>query len=63
MWLNSNLQLPDDGQIVMAHMPASNEPIWLAYYDGERETWYDADGRQQVVTHWQPLPEIPEVPQ
>lgn len=66
-WIPVTDQLPPRGTHVLVHAPASDDPIWLGFHNGEE--WHavvgdlygapgNAEGRP-VVTHWAALPKGP----
>lgn len=53
-----------DGETLYKHvlaMVADSEcPYDIVFYDQEEETWVDKNGFYADVTHWQPLPTLPQ---
>lgn len=61
-WIRTMNQLPDDDLVVLAYSPQlSGEPVWLAVYEGETDTWRWIDGSActSPITHWMHMPEPP----
>lgn len=59
-WISVKDRLPEDGNIVLAYISKNRVIITAAYY-ADREEWLTCDFRCLPITHWQPLPELPEV--
>jgi len=59
-WFSVEMAMPDSDLTVMIHAPATENPIWIGYHDGEcwREISGDAFGEGEV-THWMDLPNPP----
>ena len=59
-WYSVKISMPDSDQTVMIHAPATDNPVWMGYHDGEcwREISGDAFGEGEV-THWMDLPNPP----
>ena len=61
-WHSVLRRMPDSDTDVLIHCPVSSEPVWLAYFDAERESWIYPNGAtcEHTVTHWADLPEPPD---
>ena len=66
-WIKCSENLPDDGQLVIAFMPAQEDEdpgYWMMFIGTfEDEYWEDTGGETynlMHVTHWLPLPQPPE---
>jgi hypothetical protein len=68
-WTNVNEKLPIDvGQVLMVFneplFVTSNPTIEIGYYDKESEAWrfwtFDKEVNGFGVTHWMPLPALPQ---
>ena len=56
-------RLPEKAGVYMTCIAAEDPDVRVvdtAWYDQDRKTWLDA-GRYRKVTHWMPLPDVPEV--
>lgn len=56
-------RLPEKAGVYLACIAAEDPDVRVvdtAWYDQGRQIWLDA-GRYRKVTHWMPLPELPEV--
>lgn len=71
-WISVNERLPRHNETVLVYRPSMAEKILADHYYGfygenddewyEGWTWYGKDTKgRDVITHWQPLPEPPEV--
>lgn len=61
-WRAVNDDLPKGYETVLVHTPASNEPVWLGYYENDAGEWRYIEGSAaRGITHWAPLPAAPEV--
>lgn len=51
---------PASDATVLAYFPEEDEPVWLAFHDGE--CWCDISGlpNDSQPTHWMDLPEGPK---
>lgn len=63
-WTSIKTQLPENGQLVLVFIALPRPPsgeIAISYYDRQEDEWAYADSvRSNNVTHWQPLPNVPE---
>ena len=55
-WISVDERLPDDDLCVNGW---DGLTVWIAYHDADH--WFWANGDLAEITHWQPLPEPPEV--
>lgn len=62
MWIDADLQKPDDDIIVLVATPSPGEPVWPGYYDSESNEWMVPDGLPfgYKVTHWAEMPSGPQ---
>lgn len=60
-WKRCLDELPESDLTVLAYASGSDEPIWLAYHDGEN--WIGVEGGElagrDIPTHWMDFPEPP----
>jgi len=65
-WTPVSIQLPPDDWILIVvdfHEPYRRRMVLRGYYDPHDHTWRTRQGRIKPhweVTHWQPLPDLPE---
>jgi len=67
-WIPVSVRLPilDDGFVLIVvdfHEPGMRPAIRLGYYEPRDDTWRTQYGRLKSpveVTHWRPLPKLPE---
>lgn len=59
-WISVKDRLPEDDKEVLAY-DSEHKEIVIALYDSEYEEWDYGDWYEGAITHWQPLPELPEV--
>lgn len=59
-WISVKDRLPEDYKDVLAY-DSEHKEIVIALYDSEYEEWDYGDWYEGAITHWQPLPELPEV--
>ena len=59
-WISVKDRLPEDDKEVLAY-DSEHKEIVIAFYDSEYEEWTYDDWYDGEITHWQPLPELPEV--
>ena len=59
-WISVKDRLPEDDKEVLAY-DSEHKEIVIALYDSEDEEWDYGDWYEGAITHWQPLPELPEV--
>lgn len=57
-WRLTKSELPDAEVTVILHVPTSDEPVWLGWFDGS-SLWFDVSGAviggKNSVTHWAPM--------
>jgi hypothetical protein len=59
-WIPVEERLPDADITVMVHGPDMDPPMWLGWYDDERESWFEVSASTiEGVTHWAELPNGP----
>lgn len=59
-WISVKDRLPEDYKEVLAY-DSEHKEIVIALYDSEYEEWDYGAWYEGAITHWQPLPELPEV--
>lgn len=59
-WISVKDRLPEDYKEVLAY-DSEHKEIVIAFYDSEYEEWTYDDWYDGEITHWQSLPELPEV--
>ena len=62
-WIPCSERLPESNIYVLCAMRTGE--FCIMEYDEEDQEWYEEihDYRKHCVTHWMPLPEIPEPPE
>jgi hypothetical protein len=53
-WHEVGEQLPDADLTVLVRTEECEEPVWLAFFDGE--VWLDVEGTAITVVRWADLP-------
>ncbi len=56
-WIEVEVKLPRDGQRVIAVCGGN---IFFAGYLPSMKTWRNESNEDQCVTHWMPIPELPQ---
>lgn len=59
-WISVKDRLPEEYKEVLAY-DSEHKEIVIAFYDSESEEWTYGNWYDGEITHWQPLPELPEV--
>lgn len=59
-WISVKDRLPEEYKEVLAY-DSGHEEIVITFYNGKFNRWDYGDLYVGEITHWQPLPELPEV--
>lgn len=60
-WISITNKLPEDETVVMLFVPNEGQSICIGYREDDVWWYEDSLPLLEVVTHWMPLPEDPQV--